>query len=315
MGAARPDDREHRDLVRRLRRALDRFERHRAKQYADGGGRLSKDTGKRWEEAQQGVTKAGEVLRRHERSDDRPDEAARHALDRAIKDVDAALDLAARIDIMRAGLVRRANDIADRANELGAGDVAKKAGELSDRASRDPLGDAHERDLCSIEVDLAVAELTARLDECRSAAVAATKLVRRATKGIDGFSCPPLPDLTPLASSLARLREAASEGPDARGLRHRATRLTDDLARAQTQIRAVVKAAGEVLDRRDHLRGWLRILTRRAAVLGLSTERHVADAHEQLDALLWSAGCDLDEVERLLVRLTRMLDPEEPLDA
>jgi hypothetical protein len=315
MEAARPDDREPHDLVRRLRRALARFDDHRATQYADGGGHLSGDTRGRWEEVQQGVTRAREVLRRHERSDDRPDEDARRALAQAIDDVDAALDLAARIDVTRAGLVRRAEDVVDRANEIGATEVAEKAEELSDRVSRDPLGAAHERALRSTEVDLAIVELTTRLDECRSAAETAAELVRRATKGIDGFSSPPLPDLTPPARSLARLREAASEDHDPRDLRDQATRLTDDLALALAQIRAVLKAAGEVLDRRDDLRGWLRALTRRAADLDLATDRHVAEAQQQLDELLWSAGCDLDEAERSLVRLTRMLDPEGPPDA
>jgi hypothetical protein len=316
MEAARGDDREPHDLVRRLRRGLARFDDHRATQYAEGGGHLSGYTRGQWEEAQQQVEQAREVLRRHERSNDRPDEDARRALAQATDDVDAALDLAARIDTTRAGLVHRANDIVDRANGIGATEVAETAGELSDRASRDPLGGAHERDLRSTEVDLAVAELSARLDECRSAAATATELVEEATKDVDGFSSPPLPDLTPSARSLAQLRAAAaSDDADPRDLRHEATLLTDDLALALTQILAVVKTAGEAVDRRNDLRGWLRVLTRRAAVLGLSTDRHVAQAREQLDVLVWSVGCDHDDVERLLVRLTRMLDPEGAPDA
>lgn len=316
MEAARADERDPQGLVRRLRQGLARLDDHRATQYADGGGRLSGDTRGRWEEAQQRVTEAREVLRRHERSHDRTVEEARRALAQAADVVDAALDLAERIDVARAHLVRQADDIVRRAEEVGATHVATTAGELSRHLSRDPLGGGHERVLRSTEVDLAVAELSARLDDCRSAAGAATKLVRRASKGIDGFGAPPLPDLAPFERSLARLcATAASEDPDARTLHRRAARLTHDLAQALAQIRAAMKAASEVLDRRDDLRGWLRVLTRRAAVLGMSTERHVADAHEHLDALLWSAGCDLDEVERLLIRLTRLLDPEEALDA
>lgn len=311
MAAARADFGELQDLVRRLRDGLARFDDHRATQYVDGGGHLSGYTRGRWEEARQWVNEARDVLRRHEASNDHQVGDARRALAHAADVVDAALDLAERIDVARSDLVRQVDDIVHRAQGVGATDVAATAGELSRRISRDPLEGAHERTLRSTQVDLAVAEASARLEECRSAAAAATKLVRRATKGIAGFTSPPLPDLASPARSLARLRAAAaSHDPGSIPLHHRAERLMDDLARERARIRAVVKAAGEVLDRRDDLRGWMRALTRRALVLGVSTERRVGDAHRQLDGLLWSAGCDLDEAERLLIRLTRMLDRE-----
>lgn len=313
--------------MRRLRDTLARFDGHRATQYAAGGGPLSGVTRGKWEEALQQVKEARDILRRYGAPDGQRVHAhsvdeARRALAHAADQVDAALDVAGHIDVTRTNLVRRADDIADRAESVGAADVAATAKELSRVLISDPLGGGHQRALRTTELDLAIAEVSARLGECRSAAAEATKLVQRATKGIDGFASPPLPDLDAPARSLTQLRAAAAAAAatatndeDADALRHRVERLTDELAEALARIRAVVKAAGEVLDRRDDLRGWLRALTRRATVLGVATEPHVDRALEQLDARLWSAGCDLDEAERLLVRLTRMLDREETPDA
>jgi hypothetical protein len=304
--AAGADGGDLQDLVRRLRDRLARFDNHPATKYVDGGGHLSGYSLGRWEEARQRVEEARDVLRRYEAPNDRPVDEARRALAHAAVDVDAAIDQAGRI--VRADLGGRAADIADRAEEVGADELAARTRDLSDRI-RSSLEGSHAWNLRVTELELALAEVSVQ-------AAAAAKLVRRARKGIDGFSCPRLPDLAPLADALGRLRAlAASEDPDVGTLRERAAELEDDLDRARTQIRAVLKAAGDVVDRRGDLRGWLRALTRRAHVLGASTERDVEAAHQQLDELLWSAGCDLDGAERLLVRLTRMLDREEAPDA